>query len=134
MLAELPVLLPITEVAEALLRTQHGPTFITRMVGNMPDTFYEGVSEMLSYLAYLANIIFIIFSVCYSLIGNGERYEEETYLGRARLETLRSLCRMCPDQILMVRSKCVSSFKLFNRTVESGFVLCQSLTKYLVCT
>lgn len=41
-LAELPVLLPIADVAEALLRTQFGPVFITRMVANMPDTFYEG--------------------------------------------------------------------------------------------
>ncbi len=42
-LAELPVLLPTTEVAEALLRTQHGPSFICRMVANMPDIFYEGI-------------------------------------------------------------------------------------------
>lgn len=41
-LAELPVLLPINEVAEALLRTLHGPAFICRMVANMPDTFHEG--------------------------------------------------------------------------------------------
>nr|CAG4642304.1 EOG090X0154 [Evadne anonyx] len=85
-MAELPVLLPVTDVAEALLRTLHGPSFICRMVANMPDTFYE---------------------VCCSLISNGERYEEETFLGRARLETLRSLCRLCPNQILLVRTKCV---------------------------
>lgn len=54
-----------------------------------------------------------IFLVCHSLIANGERYEEDTYLGRVRLETLRSLCRMCPDQILMVRSKCVSFSNFF---------------------
>lgn len=41
-LAELPILLPITEVAEALLRTYHGPFFICRIVANMPDTFHEG--------------------------------------------------------------------------------------------
>lgn len=41
-LAELPVLLPVTEVAEALLRTLHGPSFVCRMVANMPDTFSEG--------------------------------------------------------------------------------------------
>ena len=41
-LEELPILLPITEVAEALLRTLHGPSFICRMVANMPDTFHEG--------------------------------------------------------------------------------------------
>ena len=42
-LAELPVLLPVTEVAEALLRTLHGPFFVCRMVANMPDTFHEGI-------------------------------------------------------------------------------------------
>ncbi|EFX90014.1 hypothetical protein DAPPUDRAFT_232326 [Daphnia pulex] len=51
----------------------------------MPDTFIE---------------------VCQSLISNGERYEEESFLGWAKLETLRSLCRMCPNQILMIRLKC----------------------------
>ena len=50
----------------------------------------------------------LLFLDCQSLISNGERYEEETFLGRARLETLRSLCRMCPNQILMIRLKCVS--------------------------
>nr|CAG4641461.1 EOG090X0154 [Eurycercus lamellatus] len=90
-LAELPVLLPTTEVAEALLRTLHGPSFICRMVANMPDTFHE---------------------VCHSLISSGERYEEESLLGRARLETLRALCRMCPDQILMIRLKCVEMCRM----------------------
>lgn len=47
-LAELPILLPVTEVAEALLRTQNGPSFITRMIANMPDTFYEGTSDLLT--------------------------------------------------------------------------------------
>jgi integrator complex subunit 2 len=41
-LAELTILLPITEVTEALLRTLHGPSFICRIVANMPDTFNEG--------------------------------------------------------------------------------------------
>ena len=44
-MAELPVLLPVTDVAEALLRTLHGPSFICRMVANMPDTFYEGEKQ-----------------------------------------------------------------------------------------
>lgn len=41
-LAELPSVLPVTEVAEAFLRVQHGPAFICRMVANMPDAFHEG--------------------------------------------------------------------------------------------
>lgn len=107
-LAELPVLLPVTEVAEALLRTQYGPAFITRMVANMPDTFYEGNSVIPGNSSKFKFNNFYS-TVCYSLISNGERYEEETFLGRARLETLRALCRMCPDHILLVRAKCVSS-------------------------
>lgn len=55
-------------------------------------------------------ITFLTNIVCCSLISNGERYEEETFLGRARLETLRSLCRLCPNQILLVRTKCVRFF------------------------
>nr|CAG4643017.1 EOG090X0154 [Ilyocryptus agilis] len=90
-LAELPVLLYITDVAEALLRTPHGPAYICRMVANMPDTFQE---------------------VCHSLINNGERYEEETLLGRMRLDTIRSLCRMCPSQILTARLKCVEMCRM----------------------
>lgn len=52
--------------------------------------------------------------VCQSLISNGERYEEESFLGRARLETLRSLCRMYPNQILTIRLKCVSDYSVKN--------------------
>nr|CAG4640631.1 EOG090X0154 [Eulimnadia texana] len=90
-LAELPVLLPITEVAEALLRVQQGPVLIARIVANMPDTLNE---------------------VCHALISNGEKFEEETVMGRARLECLRTLCRMCPDQALPVRAKCVEVCKM----------------------
>lgn len=53
-----------------------------------------------------------LFTVCQSLINNGERYEEEAFLGRARLEALRALCRMCPSQLLMIRLKCVSNVKI----------------------
>ena len=56
---------------------------------------------------HFPSLLLFSIPVCCSLISNGERYEEETYLGRARLETLRSLCRLCPNQILLVRTKCV---------------------------
>ncbi len=115
-LAELPILLPITEVAEALLRTLHGPSFICRVVANMPDTFHEG---NLNFQLSKPNFYNILLIVCQSLISNGERYEEETFLGRARLETLRSLCKMCPNQILMIRLKCVS-YVLMSTNCESN--------------
>ncbi|EFX78427.1 hypothetical protein DAPPUDRAFT_105173 [Daphnia pulex] len=76
-LAELSILLPITEVAEALLRTLHGPSFICQIVAN----------------------------------NSGERYEEESFLGRATLETLRSLCRMCPNQILIIRLQSIKDYQ-----------------------
>lgn len=57
-LAELPILLPITEVAEALLRTLHGPHFICRMVANMPDTFFEGIT-WLNVLNYFPSLLII---------------------------------------------------------------------------
>ncbi|EFX85507.1 hypothetical protein DAPPUDRAFT_300423 [Daphnia pulex] len=109
-LAELTILLPITEVAEALLRTLHGPSFICRIVANMPDTFNE---------------------VCQSLISNGERYEEESFLGRARLETLRSLCRMCPNQILMIRLKCVEMCRMPALAIllSLDYASCQKMIK-----
>lgn len=109
-LAELTILLPIAEVAEALLRTLHGPSFICRIVANMPDTFNE---------------------VCQSLISNGERYEEESFLGRARLETLRSLCRMCPNQMLMIRLKCVEMCRMPALAVllSLDYASCQKMMK-----
>lgn len=127
-LAELPVLLPVTEVAEALLRTQYGPAFITTIVANMPDTFYEGNSGIRGdscLFVFPFEFHSSIYSkVCYSLISNGERYEEDTFLGRARMETLRALCRMCPDHILLVRAKCVSYFYKFLPLVTALTEIC----------
>ena len=56
-LAELTILLPITEVAEALLRTLHGPSFICRIVANMPDTFNEGNIFSKCGLNYILEIV-----------------------------------------------------------------------------
>lgn len=58
-MAELPVLLPVAEVAEALLRTLHGPSFICRMVANMPDTFYEGKKDKTLYFHTYLNLLFL---------------------------------------------------------------------------
>lgn len=66
-------------------------------------------------------------AVCQSLISNGERYEEESFLGRARLETLRSLCRMCPNQMLMIRLKCVRFGQSFHKSLQfkASFLIVQ---------
>ncbi|XP_069766628.1 integrator complex subunit 2 [Narcine bancroftii] len=70
--AELPSLLPITEVAEALLHVRNGSWFMCLLVANVPDSFNE---------------------VCRGLIKNGERQDEESAGGRRRTEALRQLCR-----------------------------------------
>lgn len=57
-LAELTILLPIAEVAEALLRTLHGPSFICRIVANMPDTFNEGNLYLVDFFCSLSILFF----------------------------------------------------------------------------
>lgn len=85
-LAELPAVLNITEVVETLLHVKHGPYIICWVVANSPDCFRE---------------------VCTSLISNGDRQEEETAVGRVRMQALTLLCQMNPVQALAVRAKCV---------------------------
>lgn len=41
-IAELPSLLPIVEVAEALLHVHNGDWFLCLLVANVPDSFNEG--------------------------------------------------------------------------------------------
>ncbi|CAG7720553.1 unnamed protein product [Allacma fusca] len=85
-LVELPNLLSICDVCEAMLHVQHGPWIICRLVANMPDAFTE---------------------VCLHLISNGEKCEEETEGGLVRLEALKLLCKMNPRNSLLIRSRCV---------------------------
>ena len=40
--AELPGLLPVVQVAEALLRLHNGPQLLTRLLANLPDQFDQG--------------------------------------------------------------------------------------------
>jgi len=40
---ELPSLLPVVELAEALLHVQNGAWLLCRVVANSPDSFYEGI-------------------------------------------------------------------------------------------
>ncbi|KAM9320981.1 integrator complex subunit 2 [Gastrophryne carolinensis] len=89
--AELHTLLPITEMAEALLHVRNGAWFLCLLVANVPDSFNE---------------------VCRSLIKNGERKDEESAGGRRRTEALRQLCKMNPSQALKVRSMVVEEFHL----------------------
>nr|CAG4651591.1 EOG090X0154 [Triops cancriformis] len=90
-LAELPALLSVAEVAEALLRVSCGPWLIGRVVANMPDTFTE---------------------ICSYLIANGEPCDGDTLGCRIRVETLRMLARMSPAQMTAIRALCVEQCKL----------------------
>ncbi|NXX69195.1 INT2 protein, partial [Spizella passerina] len=89
--AELPSLLPIVDVAEALLHVKNGAWFLCLLVANVPDSFNE---------------------VCRGLIKNGERQDEESVGGRRRTEALRHLCKMNPSQALRVRGMVVEECHL----------------------
>ena len=43
--AELPSLLPVVSVAEALLRLKNGPLFLSCLIANMPDQLNHGERE-----------------------------------------------------------------------------------------
>uniref|UniRef100_A0A8C8RNP9 Integrator complex subunit 2 n=1 Tax=Pelusios castaneus TaxID=367368 RepID=A0A8C8RNP9_9SAUR len=89
--AELPSLLPIVDVAEALLHVKNGAWFLCLLVANVPDSFNE---------------------VCRGLIKNGERQDEESLGGRRRTEALRHLCKMNLSQALRIRGMVVEECHL----------------------
>ncbi|ELT98571.1 hypothetical protein CAPTEDRAFT_226349 [Capitella teleta] len=89
--AELPGLLPVTEVAEILLHVENGPWLLSRLIANVPDTFHE---------------------VCVSLVTRSELIEEGDVGVQRRTDTLKVLCDMCPAQALIVRQLCVDNCKL----------------------
>uniref|UniRef100_A0AAY4CIZ7 Integrator complex subunit 2 n=1 Tax=Denticeps clupeoides TaxID=299321 RepID=A0AAY4CIZ7_9TELE len=89
--AELPSLLPIVDVAEALLHVRNGDWFLCLLVANVPDSFNE---------------------VCRGLIKSGERQDEESAGGRRRTEALRQLCQMNPSQALNIRAMVVEECHL----------------------
>lgn len=84
--AELPSLLPITDVAEALMYVPNGAWLLCRLIANSIDSFKE---------------------VCESLVSKGEKQDEESVSGRKRMELIQTLCEMNPSEALFVRSLCV---------------------------
>lgn len=90
-LAELPALLTVQDMVETLLHVNHGPEIICWVVANLPDSFNE---------------------VCTSLITNAERQDEENGGGRIRMHALSLLCQMNPSQALAVRAKCVEMCRM----------------------
>lgn len=89
--AELPSTLQLSEVAETLLHVKNGASLICRLVANAPETFHE---------------------ITMSLISNGDKQDEDTYSGKARLAALRMLCQMNPDKALVVRAIAVDMCRM----------------------
>ncbi|CAI8032929.1 Integrator complex subunit 2, partial [Geodia barretti] len=73
--SELPSLLPVVPVTEALLRLRNGPRLLTCLVGNMPDQLDH---------------------VLTSLLVNGETQDEVSLAGRCRTTALSSLLHLHP--------------------------------------
>ncbi|XP_076453054.1 integrator complex subunit 2-like [Babylonia areolata] len=84
--AELPGLLQLGEVAEALLCLPHGPYLLCQLVANFPESFME---------------------VCTSLVTRGEKVEEDSLGGNRRLHMLKMLAAMNPKDALSIRALCV---------------------------
>ncbi|GFX26495.1 integrator complex subunit 2 [Trichonephila clavipes] len=94
--AELPGLLYIPDIAEALLHIPNGIYLLCRLVANSPDSFQE---------------------VCTTLITNGDKQDEDSPAGKMRIQALRVLCQMNMAEILSVRGKAVNIF--FSLFLES---------------
>ncbi|KAL9980911.1 hypothetical protein ACROYT_G009553 [Oculina patagonica] len=82
--AELPSLLSLNQLAEALLRVKHGPWLLCQLVANAPDSFEQ---------------------VCTSLLERGEVQDEGGLGGMVRTQALRQLCAMNPSSALVVHSE-----------------------------
>ncbi|WAR02639.1 INT2-like protein, partial [Mya arenaria] len=94
--SELPGLLPMGDVAEALMYVPNGPWLLCRLVANSPDSFNQ---------------------VCKSLVAKGEKQDEESVSGRRRMELLQALCQMNPAEALHVRTLCVQNCTMPGLTV-----------------
>lgn len=82
--AELPSLLALNQLAEALLRVKHGPWLLCQLVANAPDSFEQ---------------------VCTSLLERGEIQDEGGLGGMVRTQALRQLCAMNPSSAPVVHSE-----------------------------
>lgn len=86
--AELPGILNVTDMAEALLGVRNGPAFITRVVSNSPESFLE---------------------VAYHLISNANDRVDNS---ERRVDCLTQLCRMNPVEALQVRARAVEMCRM----------------------
>lgn len=89
----------ILDVSEALLHVKYGPTYIVRLVANMPERCQE---------------------VCHSLITFGEKQDECEKINEIsyqRAKTLRALCQLNPSMAFTVRSFTLQMGKMPSLTI-----------------
>ncbi|RWS15481.1 Integrator complex subunit 2-like protein [Dinothrombium tinctorium] len=89
--AELTNSLQLIDVCETLLYVKNGLKFICRLVANASETFHE---------------------VSSALLANGEKQDEESFIGRTRMEVLQALCRMNPSHSLVIRSEAIEMCRM----------------------
>ncbi|ESO06329.1 hypothetical protein HELRODRAFT_160493 [Helobdella robusta] len=89
--AELPHLLPMLQVAEALLHVKNGSWLLCRLVANTPESFLD---------------------VCRHLVSLGPRQDFDSVESQRRCDALLALCDICPSHMLTVRSMCLENCKL----------------------
>nr|KAI8738299.1 integrator complex subunit 2 [Biomphalaria glabrata] len=104
-MAELPNLLNILDITEALLCVKNGSTLITQLVANNPEAFLD---------------------VCRSLISRGEKQEEDSLGGLRRMELLRMLCLVNPKAALLVRNFCAEYCSMPGFAVAVSLQLAES--------
>ncbi|XP_065055164.1 LOW QUALITY PROTEIN: integrator complex subunit 2-like [Rhopilema esculentum] len=95
--SELSDLLPVKEVAEALLRVRFGPLLLCRLVGNAPDCFEQ---------------------VCLCILSNSSTSDESNHDTKVRTKTLKMLCSMNPLYVRTLRSEAISKCKLPGLAIE----------------
>lgn len=103
----------ILDMAEALLHVKYGPTYIIRIVINMPDRCQE---------------------LCNSLITYGERQDEGAVFNEVsdqRAKTIRTICLLNPSISYTVRSTTLQMCKMPSLTIMITLDhLIQALDKY----
>lgn len=90
-IAELPNTLSLVEVVETLLYFKEGHRLICRLVANFPESFHE---------------------VCLALLHNGEKQEDDSFIGKRRVEIICLLCKMNPSHALLIRSEALEAFRM----------------------
>ena len=107
---ELPSLLAVVPVAEALLRVRNGPQLLTCLIANMPDQLDSGEKPVINCVQMMSpsllspslsssvspSLSLSLSIVLTSLLVNGESQDEVSLAGRCRTAALSSLLHLHP--------------------------------------